>query len=275
MRCFETGLRSDTCAATWGLLPSFTLTLVGFIHPLGIWHQRIRQLTIVIILILCGIIFVTDVGYFAEYDSQFDHWIVGLIYDDRSAILTTIWKSYPIVRLILLGSAAVAISAWALNKLCRVAAAADVPRFLGTKSARAITFVVVAIWMFVGAKVWLGKNLAGLKNAAATGDAFLNKIVLNPFFALRYAIWQETTMQKAAGLRNYLPDGNVRLVGASTGAGAGESGRQEHPGQDLQRGCRFDRYGPPWEARPRLIRCRLHHLRRWCSAKNYFLRRIG
>ncbi len=218
LRCFESGLRSDTCAATWGLLPSFALTLIGFIHPLGIWHQRIRQLTIVIILIFCGIIFVADVGYFAEYDSQFDHWIVGLVYDDRSAIsaiLTTIWKSYPIVRLILLGSAAVAISAWALNKLCRVAAAADVPRFLGRKSLRAITFVVIAIWMFVGTKVWLGKNLAGLKNAAATGDAFLNKIVLNPFFALRYAIWQETTMQKAAGLRNYLPDGNVRAAAAA------------------------------------------------------------
>lgn len=212
LRCFETGLRSDTCAATWALLPSFALTLIGFIHPLGIWHQRIRQLTIVIVLILCAIIFVTDVGYFAEYDSQFDHWIVGLIYDDRSAILTTIWKSYPIVRLILLGGAAVAISAWALNKLCRIAVAGDVPRFLGTKLARAITFVVVAIWLFVGAKVWLGKNLAGLKNAAATGDVFLNKIVLNPFFALRYAIWQETTMQKAAGLRNYLPDGNVRAA---------------------------------------------------------------
>jgi phosphoglycerol transferase MdoB-like AlkP superfamily enzyme len=212
LRCFETGLRSDTTAATWALLPSFALTLIGFIHPLGIWHQRIRQLTIVIVLILCAIIFVTDVGYFAEYDSQFDHWIVALIYDDRSAILTTIWKSYPIVRLILLGSAAVAMSAWALNKLCRIAVAADVPRFLGTKLARAITFIVIAIWIFVGAKVWLGKNLAGLKNAAATGDVFLNKIVLNPFFALRYAIWQETTMQKAAGLRNYLPDGNVRAA---------------------------------------------------------------
>src|SRR2546430_7368447 len=34
---------------------------------------------------------------------------------------------------------------------------------------------------FVGGKVWLGRNLAGLKNAASTGDVFLNKIVLNPF----------------------------------------------------------------------------------------------
>src|SRR6266699_3955006 len=105
MRCFQTGLRSDTCAATWGLLPSFALTLVGFIHPLGIWHQRLRQFTLAIALILGAIIFIADVGYFAEYDIQFDHWIVVLVYDDRSAIFTTIWKSYPIVRLILLGSA--------------------------------------------------------------------------------------------------------------------------------------------------------------------------
>ena len=35
MRCFQTGLRSDTCAATWGLLPSFALTLVGFMDRDG------------------------------------------------------------------------------------------------------------------------------------------------------------------------------------------------------------------------------------------------
>src|SRR5438874_2848879 len=83
LRCFETGLRSDTTAATWALLPSLALSLVGFIYPVGIWHQRIRRLTSGIVLTLCAIIFVTDIGYFAEYDNQFDHWIFGLIYDDR------------------------------------------------------------------------------------------------------------------------------------------------------------------------------------------------
>src|SRR5436853_2642222 len=42
LRCFETGLRSDTTAAMWGLLPSLTLTLFSLIYPLGAWHQRIR-----------------------------------------------------------------------------------------------------------------------------------------------------------------------------------------------------------------------------------------
>jgi phosphoglycerol transferase MdoB-like AlkP superfamily enzyme len=215
IQCFETGLRSDTCAAMWALLPSLTLTLVGFFRPLELWHQRIRRATIAIALTLCAIVFVTDVAYFAEYDDQFNHWIFGLIYDDRRAILTTIWKSYPVVLLIFLAAGGVAITAWALDKLCRVAGTADVPVVLGTRTARAITFIVIVIWAFVGARVWLGKNLAGLKNAATTGDVFLNKIVLNPFFALRYAIWQERTMQRSAGLRIFLPDGNVRAAAAA------------------------------------------------------------
>jgi phosphoglycerol transferase MdoB-like AlkP superfamily enzyme len=215
LRCFETGLRSDTCAAMWALLPPLALTLFGFFHPLGVWHQRIRRAMIVIVLTLCAIVFVSDVAYFAEYDDQFNHWMFGLIYDDRRAILITIWKTYPIVLLILLSGIGVALVAWALNKLCRVAGSAELPVFLGTKSARAITFIVILIWMFVGARVWLGKNLKGLKNAATTGDVFLNKIVLNPFFALRWAIWQERTMQRSAGLRTFLPDGNVRTAAAA------------------------------------------------------------
>jgi phosphoglycerol transferase MdoB-like AlkP superfamily enzyme len=206
----NTGLRSDATAATWALLPSLTLTLIGLFYPLGIWHKRIRRLTTVLALILCAIIFVADIGYFAEYDNQFDHWIFGLIYDDRAAIFETIWKSYHLILLIFVGAIAVAIGVWLLGKILRQAESADVPNFLGTKVARVLTVVLIVIWAFVGARVWLGKNLAGLKNAESTGDVFLNKIVLNPFFALRYAIWQEHTMEKSTGLKIFLPDGNVR-----------------------------------------------------------------
>ena len=119
LRCFETGLRSDATAATWALLPSFTLTLVGFVYSLGIWQQRIRRLTSVVALTLCAIIFVTDIGYFAEYDNQFDHWIFGLIYDDRQAILATIWKSQHIIALVIISAVAVTASAWLLNRTLR------------------------------------------------------------------------------------------------------------------------------------------------------------
>src|SRR5438270_12143771 len=215
VRCLDIGLRSDTSAAMWALLPSLLLTVIGFFLPLGLWHQRIRLANISVALIVCAIIFITDVGYFGEYDDQFNHWIFGLIYDDRHAILATIWKTYPIVRLVVFAGGAVALIAWVLSKLCRIASGAEFPKFLGTKTARAISFVLIFVWMFVGLRVWLGKNNAGLKNAAGTGDPFLNKIVLNPFFALRYAIWQEHTMQRSAGLKTFLKDGDVRGAAAA------------------------------------------------------------
>ena len=215
LRCLQTGLRSDACVAMWGVIPSLALTLVGFFNPLGIWHQRVRRLISVIVLSLCAIIFVTDVGYFAEYDNQFDHWIFGLIYDDRNAILTTIWKSYPIVRLILLGILGVAIASFLVNKVCRAANSAQFPAFFGRKSVRIIAVILVAVWALIGLRVFPGKRLISVKNAAATGDTFLNKIVLNPFFALRYAVWQERNMLKAAGLRTFLPDGNIRNAAAA------------------------------------------------------------
>ena len=90
LRCFETGLKSDTTAAMWAVLPSLALTLVGFFYPLGRWHHPVRRLSIFIVLTAGAIIFIADVGYFAEYDNQFDHWIFGLIYDDRAAIVATI-----------------------------------------------------------------------------------------------------------------------------------------------------------------------------------------
>jgi phosphoglycerol transferase MdoB-like AlkP superfamily enzyme len=215
LRCLSTGLRSDATAATWALLPLLALTLIGFFHPIGSWHKRIRRLVAGIALGLCGIIFVADIGYFAEYDNQFDHWIFGLIYDDRAAIAATIWKSYHVLLLALAIAVVVAGAMWLLSALFRRAESARVPDFLGMKTARVATIVIVAIWAFVGARVWLGRNLSGLKNAESTGDVFLNKIVLNPFFALRYAVWQEHAMQKSAGLRNFLPDGNVRGAAAA------------------------------------------------------------
>src|SRR6184192_3241092 len=50
LRCFETGLRSDTTAAIWALLPSLTLTLIGFFYPLGVWHSRLRRFTAIVAL---------------------------------------------------------------------------------------------------------------------------------------------------------------------------------------------------------------------------------
>ena len=43
LRCFTTGLRFDICVATYIVLPSFVLSLIGFWRSLGRWHDRVRR----------------------------------------------------------------------------------------------------------------------------------------------------------------------------------------------------------------------------------------
>src|SRR2546422_5053586 len=38
-----------------------------------------------------------DIGYIGEYGNQFDHFLLGVVFDDFRAIVTTIWASYPVV----------------------------------------------------------------------------------------------------------------------------------------------------------------------------------
>ena len=89
LRCFTTGLRFDICVATYIVLPSFVLSLIGFWRSLGRWHDRVRRWLTRIVLGLWAVAFVCDTGYFAEYGDQFNSWILGLVYDDRGAIFST------------------------------------------------------------------------------------------------------------------------------------------------------------------------------------------
>src|SRR5947207_1342232 len=115
LRCFRTGLRFDICVATYIMLPSFVLSLIGFWRSLGRWHDRVRR------------------------------WLVAI----------------------------------------------------------------------VGLRGSLGPRPIQMKDAATTGDNFLNKIVFNPFSALRYVVSEHLTLQGAAGLKTYLPDGDVKAAAAA------------------------------------------------------------
>ncbi len=209
-RCFSTGLGYDIQIATYVMIPSLVLTAVGFFISLGAWPERVRLVTLIFGLTACAFAFVGDVGYFVEYQNQFDHWIFGLIYDDQRAILETIWKSYPIVWLTLGILATLVVSVWGVNKLCQVTSARlhVAPRF-ATGIFRLLTvFLMIALIVF-GARGSVGRRPIQLKDAATTGDEFLNKVVVNPFVALKEAIIEHRRLQSAAGLESFLPQGDI------------------------------------------------------------------
>jgi phosphoglycerol transferase MdoB-like AlkP superfamily enzyme len=209
-RCFRTGIHYDIQVATYVMLPSLLLSAVGFFIPTGAWPARVRLATLIVGFTACALAFVGDVGYFAEYQNQFDHWIFGLIYDDQRAIFETIWKSYPIVWLSLGIALAVATGVWSVNKLCRFASAhlPVIPR-LESGMFRMLILILATTLVVFGSRGSLGRRPMQLKDAATTGDLFLNKLVLNPFIALKDAIDEHRQLQSAAGLESFLPHGDI------------------------------------------------------------------
>jgi len=208
---FVTGVRSDVLVATWAVLPALLVTLLGGAFALGAWPARVRRATAALVLCGCALVFAVDAAYFAEYGAQFNDWIFGVVYDDRAAILGTIWKTYPVVLLLGIAAAGAWVALAAVGRAGRAAARASerlpVPRRTGS---RALAVAALAALTVGGLRGSLGRRPLQEKDLATTGDAVLNELVPNPVLALYLAVRHELRLQSDAGIQSFLPDGDVR-----------------------------------------------------------------
>ncbi|MHC4507321.1 MAG: LTA synthase family protein, partial [Planctomycetota bacterium] len=83
---------------------------------------------------------------------------------------------------------------------------------LGTLPRRVGVTVAIVSFLVIGVRGSLGRRPMQLKDAAITRDAFLNKAVVNPYPALRYAFQQHRFLTAAHGVEAYLPGGDVRAA---------------------------------------------------------------
>jgi phosphoglycerol transferase MdoB-like AlkP superfamily enzyme len=211
-RCFSNGLRFDVSVASYALLLTLLPTLLAAVVPLGRGPERIRRVVTPVVLAVCALAFVTDAAYFAEYGDQFNYWIFGLVYDDRGAIVTTIWKTYPVVSLAALGAIGALVAVRAVSRVTRLALDARVPRWLDRRWPRALALVLVVTLTGFALRGSFGRRPLQEKDIATTGDVFLNKLVPNPFFALYAAIAEHRSLAASGGIRSFLPDGDVKAA---------------------------------------------------------------
>lgn len=212
-RCFGTGLRFDISIATYAVLPTLALTLVSFFRPVSAAHRRVRRALAGTLAAVSLLTFAIDVAYFREYHDQFNHWIFGLVFDDRTAIAKTVWKSYPVVWLLL----GVSFLVWGVmfaGRACwrAVSERVALPAWPALGAARFVTPVVILLLAVFGLRASFGSRPVQMKDAAVTTDPFLNKLVMNPFAALTYAIKHHRMLSASKGLRVILPDGDVRAA---------------------------------------------------------------
>ena len=204
------GARFDSMVATYAVLPGLLFSVGSLFKDLRRVGQPVRAAAVTLALAahlaLCGI----TVGYFQEYHDQFNQWIIGLVTDDLNAIWLTIWRSYPVLWYALAYGSFVAASAWAAPKVLR--------RFQFLKpervgrwppAARVLTVLLLGGLLFLAARGWGIRRPIKQHDLSVTKDAFLNKLVANPYVALRYAIIDYRHVTSAQGLSTFLGDRSI------------------------------------------------------------------
>ncbi len=176
--------------------------------------RLVRRITLALFLIATLIIAVIDIGYFGEYHDQFNHWILGAIFDDLGAVVVTAWKQYPVLWALLgLGVASVTLvygaGRWVMGRTTQ-------PRLLErltrAQATRILTLALLVVCYIFAVRGSITNRPVQEKDAAVSRDTFLNRTVVNPYTALRYAIKNYRLLTSAAGLAVYLPDGDIHAA---------------------------------------------------------------
>ena len=215
LQAMTRGARFDSMVATYPVLPSLFLTLWCLFSDVSRIAQRVRVTvgvaTVAAHLAICGI----TIGYFKEYHDQFNQWLVGLLTDDVGAIARTIWRGYPIVMYLCAFAILAAAGGWGVSWLLLRAPFWRTPQFHPqSRVLRALTVLAIRGWGI--------RRPIKQRDLAVTRDPFLNKLVANPYVALRYAILDYRYVTGADGLSVFLKEGTIVDAAKSIFPNAGQ-----------------------------------------------------
>jgi len=221
LAAFASGLRYDCQVATWVIVPVLLASVVGSATASTGLPDRVRLGLGTAVVALSVVIGGIDLGYVGEYGNQFDHFVLGLVFDDFRAIVATIWTGYPVGWGLLAMFVLVAGLVWSLRRwLRRPFIDAPATRRSIPTLARGMLVAVLAVVVVAGVRGGsLGSRPLQEKDAATTPDHFLNRLIPTPYHALWQAVADYLKLQRAAGLTALGRTGILvtRFVPASTG----------------------------------------------------------
>jgi len=226
LKCTFAGARFDSVIATYWILPCVLFSVAAGIWGRVIIAERARFTLGVVYILFAGVICVAAIGFFQEYKDRFNQWIFGVIYDDQTLILKTIWAEYHVLWLLAGFCVGNAISIFGLRRWLRdpVVSGESIAARIPARWQRITAGAFIGLLLLVGARGSMTSRPMIKRDAAATTNVLLNKMVQNPITALRYAILEYMRVMGSKGLAVYLPRGDVagaagRLFPAASGGG--------------------------------------------------------
>ena len=205
------GARFDGRVAAFLVFPSLVLSFISLSRDLGSLADRLRIIiasTSAGCTVLLGRI---DIGYFREFHNQFDDFMIGALSDDFGAILTTISKEhYPawevMITIPVMVSGGLLAGRWTRSPFSHCGPA---PVFARTPLRRYASVLAIVVFFVVAVRGSVGTRPVQRKDAAISGDRFLNKVIFDPYTALRYSWATYRTLFASSGLTTFIPDGDI------------------------------------------------------------------
>jgi phosphoglycerol transferase MdoB-like AlkP superfamily enzyme len=205
------GFRYDSMAATfWILIPFIMSVLCGFVDMTKT-ADRVRGVVGSLFVVLSTFICAVTLEYFGEFNDQFNQFLFEIYYDDTKAVFSTILAEYN-AALNFLAIGVIVLLGLLLKK--RWMKNGFVPdNILLSKrlplAFRVVVALVIVISVIVGARGSAGHRPAQRHETYVTKDEFLNKAVLNPYVALKYAVVDHRKITNPRGIKSFLPNGDV------------------------------------------------------------------
>ncbi|MBF0220174.1 MAG: sulfatase-like hydrolase/transferase, partial [Gammaproteobacteria bacterium] len=245
-RVLLTGLRFDISTATlWALLP----ILGGFyllVQPQSRINETLRRFSGRLFLLISIPLAAADLIYFDEYGDQFDNRIFGIIHDDTTAILITLWKSYHPVLSLVFTLLLIALG-WRLCHWWLAWQWTPLSQWLRQRSTVTASLLATGLFIFFvallrGGTLW-GEPIR-LKHAFVAQEMLLNRSVLNPHSALRYTIAARLSLESSTSLETFWPEGDL-----TTALNEVRKQRALPPitSHNLEQGLQVVAHGPKWQ----------------------------
>jgi phosphoglycerol transferase MdoB-like AlkP superfamily enzyme len=187
-RAFVMGFRFDVKVLGYGLFPLMLLCFTGFLNSKnpesnGLFN-RISLIYGVVILMLFIIISVIDFFYFKFFHTRISVIFFGIIEDDTSAVLKSVWTDYPMILILISLSVIGILLYFVLHKLVRTA--------VKHSYLQNVWLRVIFVFLFIGIYVLASRGTLemfplGAHNSTVSGNTFVNTLTQNGITSLQTA----------------------------------------------------------------------------------------
>jgi phosphoglycerol transferase MdoB-like AlkP superfamily enzyme len=206
------GFCFDIMVAGYFILIPFLLSVANGFTDLGRITEKARAVFGFLFMASATILGIVNHGFFGEFDDQLNAFLFQVYFDDTRAVFATLWQEYHLLGAIIFSSVLITLGVLIIRKMTRkefVSEKTFAPLISSLPRKIAVSLIIL-ISLVISLRGSAGSKPAKLRYVDKTNDQFLNKSIMNPFHALRYAILDYTTMTSSLnGIDAFLPDRDI------------------------------------------------------------------